>query len=526
MSGRSFLIYRPDGETSVFEVALPLIRIGRGDDNEIVLEDSSRSVSRFHAQLVLDSHGQAILTDLKSANGTFVNEQIVDGPVALAQDDVVRIGSYRLIFRDNTLAPPKPDEQPVPAYQIDVAEVELHELQHHPQLMRPSEGKTLVMSPELRGLELLHEVGVRLARTVTPEDVVETAVDLLFKIGGAHRATLMLWDDQQQAFRSAEVFARGGKKMSETPASFDPRTLVLSKTILQKVREENRPLHIRDTRSHAELGRSVSILRAGIQAAFCSPLTFQGRFLGVLYADNLAAPDAFTSEDFRIFTTIAAQTGLALASALTRGELLKREVEQAAMRLYLPPQVADLITAGHGGVELGGVLQPVTVLFADIRNFTQLSEHLDAHEVVLLLNEFFTAMTTVIFDAGGTLDKYIGDCVMALFGAPVPAADDVERAVQAAMNMQRAARIGIGVGLHTGRAVIGNIGSSQRMQYTAIGDTVNVAARLVSLASPGQIIVSEDIRNLSGGWFEPLGEVELKGRQQKMNVFSLLWDLK
>jgi hypothetical protein len=228
MSGRSFLIYRPDGETGVFEVALPLIRIGRGDDNEIVLEDSSRSVSRFHAQLVLDSHGQAILTDLKSANGTFVNEQIVDGPVALAQDDVVRIGSYRLIFRDNTLAPPKPDEQPVPAYQIDVAEVELHELQHHPQLMRPSEGKTLVMSPELRGLELLHEVGVRLARTVTPEDVVETAVDLLFRIGGAHRATLMLWDDQHQAFRSAEVFARGGKKMSETPASFDPRTLVLS----------------------------------------------------------------------------------------------------------------------------------------------------------------------------------------------------------------------------------------------------------------------------------------------------------
>jgi adenylate cyclase len=293
---------------------------------------------------------------------------------------------------------------------------------------------------------------------------------------------------------------------------------VLSKTILQKVREENRPLHIRDTRP--------SVVRAGIQAAFCSPLTFQGRFLGVLYADNLAAPDAFTPDDFRIFTTIAAQTGLALASALTRGELLKREVEQAAMRLYLPPQVADLITAGHGGVELGGVLQPVTVLFADIRNFTQLSEHLDAHEVVLLLNEFFTAMTTVIFDAGGTLDKYIGDCVMALFGAPVPAADDVERAVQAAMNMQRAARIGIGVGLHTGRAVIGNIGSSQRMQYTAIGDTVNVAARLVSLASPGQIIVSEDIRNLSGGWFEPLGEVQLKGRRQKMNVFSLLWDLK
>ena len=261
------------------------------------------------------------------------------------------------------------------------------------------------------------------------------------------------------------------------------------------MREENRPLHIRDARAHADLGRSLSILRAGIQAAFCSPLTFQGRFLGVLYADNLIAPGAFSAEDFRIFTTIAAQTGLALASSITRGELLKREVQQAAMRLYLSPQVADLITAGDGSVELGGVLQPVTVLFADIRGFTKLSEHLDAREVVLLLNEFFTAMTQVILEAGGTLDKYIGDCVMALFGAPVPAPDDLQRAVEAAINMQREAarlnsQIRIGVGLHTGRAVVGNIGSAQRMQYTAIGDTVNVAARLVNIAAPGQILVS------------------------------------
>jgi adenylate cyclase len=90
--------------------------------------------------------------------------------------------------------------------------------------------------------------------------------------------------------------------------------------------------------------------------------------------------------------------------------------------------------------------------------------------------------------------------------------------------MQRASRISIGVGLHTGRAVVGNIGSAQRMQYTAIGDTVNVAARLVSLAAPGQIIVSEEIRNSAEGSFAPLGEVELKGREQKMTAYSLLWD--
>src|SRR5580658_9989308 len=112
---RSLLIYRPDGTSAVYQCSRPLIRIGRGDDNEIVLEDPSRSISRFHAQLITDQAGQSILTDLKSANGTFVNEQILDGPVALAQDDVVRVGPYRMIFRDTYVAPPKEKPQPLPA---------------------------------------------------------------------------------------------------------------------------------------------------------------------------------------------------------------------------------------------------------------------------------------------------------------------------------------------------------------------------------------------------------------------------
>jgi adenylate cyclase len=539
MEGKSFLVCRPEGDSTVFEITQPALKIGRAADNDIVLADTSRSISRFHAQITLDPAGLASICDLKSANGTFVNERTVEGLVKLAQGDVVRIGPYRLVYRDGTTVAPKVDEQPSQiGFQIETAAVDLHELQSSPQLLRPSDVES---SPQLRALELLHEVGVRLARTATESDVVDTAVDLLFNIEGVQRATLMSWDEDQQAFRQAALYARGGKKMTDrgTPASFDPRSLVLSKTILRKVREENRPLHIRDARSHSELGQSASIIRAGIQAAFCSPLTFQNRFLGVLYADNLLAPDAFSPDDFRIFTTIAAQTGLALASSVTRGELIKREVEQAAMRLYLSPQVADLITAGDGRVELGGVLQPVTALFADIRNFTHLSEELDAREVVLLLNEFFTVMTEVILEAGGTLDKYIGDCVMALFGAPLPAGDDVQRALQAAANMQREVvqlnlsrkqrglgEIYIGVGVHSGRAVVGNVGSAQRMQYTAIGDTVNVAARLVNLAKPNQIIVSEDIRNIAGATdaFQPLGEVQLKGRQQKMNIYSMQWE--
>jgi len=222
-----------------------------------------------------------------------------------------------------------------------------------------------------------------------------------------------------------------------------------------------------------------------------------------------------------------------------RGPAVSCQLQNAALRVYLPPQVAEQITLSDGALELGGVLQMVTVLFADIRGFTQLSERMDAQEVVLMLNEFFTAMTEVVIEAGGTVDKYIGDCVMALFGAPTQRADDVERGVCAAVNMQRVVArmnvdragrglrpVKIGVGLHVGPAVVGNIGCARRMQYTAIGDTINVASRVVDTAAPEQVLVSGDVRSAvpNGGLFQPLGRVELKGRQQRLSIYSVPWE--
>lgn len=537
---RSLLLYKLDGSNEVLGFVKPLLRIGRGEDNDVVLPDPLRRVSRFHAQISCDEAGKPVLSDLKSANGTFVNDHPASAPVFLQPDDVVRIGPYRLIYRDtDARGNPQASLSDTSMFQIEAANVELNELQERSGLLDLAGSDLLTHSEEMNALELLHEVGVRLARTATEAEVMETAVELLFKIEGVQRATLMLWDEDKEAFGGAPLFTRDGKRTMGVEPSYDPRDLVLSKTILGKVRRENRPLHIRDTRSDADLQIAASIVRAGIQAAFCSPLTFQGSFLGVLYADNLAAPDAFSPADFRTFTTIAAQTGLALASAVARSELILREVERTAMRLYLSPQVADLIAAADGAIHLGGVLQPLTVLFADIRGFTSLSEQMAAPDVVLMLNEFFTAVTRVILDRGGTLDKYIGDCVMALFGAPVPAEDDVERALAAAANMQREvvnlnrsrrqrglAEIGVGIGIHTGPAVVGNIGSEQRMQYTAIGDTVNVASRLVNQAAPGQVIVSESIRAVAfhRNLFQYLSEVELKGRQQKLNLYSVPWE--
>jgi len=185
---------------------------------------------------------------------------------------------------------------------------------------------------------------------------------------------------------------------------------------------------------------------------------------------------------------------------------------------------------------LDGVVQPVTVLYADIRGFTTMSERMEARDVVHMLNEFFTAMSGVIFEARGTVDKFIGDCIMALFGAPVESPRAAEDALEAAMGMQQAMTklnasrlerglhaIEIGIGIHCGPAVVGNIGSVDRVQYTAIGDTVNVAARLVNLAKAGEIIVSAAVRESIGRDenFEALGNVDLKGRATQMGVYRV-----
>jgi adenylate cyclase len=511
-------IHHPNGSTGTFKIEKPVIQIGRADNNDLVL--SGREVSRMHARLEVDQDW-ATLTDLGSVNGVSVNGRAVRESTQVYPGDVVWIGGHQLIYAAGQGDSPKTKRAGSSTLQIASAPTQLDQLRQ-PGLAIPS--------PDSRSIELLHEVSVTLARTTTVADVIDAAVELLFRIRGVQRAVLMPWDDEAQELEAGRIRVRDGVAAG---VAAEPRKLVLSSSVFRRVRWENRPLHIRDEAPDAA-GPT-----AAIRTAFCSPLTFHGRQMGVLYADNLSDSNAFSAFDFQVFTAIAAQACLAMATAISRGELLKREVERAAMRLYMPSHVADQITAKDGDIQLGGVLQTVTVLFADIRGFSRIAESMDARDVVLLLNEFLTEMTKVIIEAGGTVDKYIGDCVMALFGVPSPSANDAERALSAAIRMQQAAAgmnaartrrgqvpIRIGVGLHSGRAVVGNIGSEHRMQYTAVGDAVNVAARLVSSAESGQIVISgeslEAVRRPET--LDHLGEVQLKGRDQKVEIYSVPWE--
>lgn len=224
------------------------------------------------------------------------------------------------------------------------------------------------------------------------------------------------------------------------------------------------------------------------------------------------------------------------------GESLEqKERLQSAFGRYVNEHVLTHLLESPNGVELLGVEREVTVLFVDIRRFTRISEGMKAKDVVTLLNEVFQLISDEILTQGGTIDKFIGDSVMAYFGAPMPQRDHALSAVRTAIAIQAAIaqrnralasspspsqiaqEVQLGIGIHTGKVVVGNIGSDRRTDFTAVGDTVNVASRLEKLALPGQILVSEvvqrEVRSLIKLQFE--GERQLSGRQESVHVYSV-----
>jgi adenylate cyclase len=219
---------------------------------------------------------------------------------------------------------------------------------------------------------------------------------------------------------------------------------------------------------------------------------------------------------------------------------IKKEVAiRSDLSRYLTPELVEAIIQRRANLNLGGKRQQVTVLFADVVSFTPLAESLPPEKIVALLNELFTILTGIIFRNQGMIDKFIGDCVMALFGAPEPQADAPRSAVKTAREMIRWLEVGnkkwkkeykltlqLAIAIHCGEVIIGNVGSEKRMEFTAIGDVVNTAARLEKIAQANQILITgalhEHIKNQDNIKMKPFGRFELRGKNQEVDVFEVL----
>ncbi|MGC1490070.1 MAG: adenylate/guanylate cyclase domain-containing protein, partial [Candidatus Acidiferrum sp.] len=402
---------------------------------------------------------------------------------------------------------------------------------------KDADGRLEFLQRENRLLSLLYQVSRALGDKTTVEDVSQCVLDLVLQIDGAERgyAMLLATDSYRTAPQSAAYsFLPAIIRYRQAPKSATPQ-VVLSQAIIQQVMQSKGPLLVMDAKEDARFSSSHSMALSGIQSAMCAPLASRDRVFGLLYVDNLSQRGTFTPEDLEVFAVIAAQAGLVIDRVMAKSEVKRQGVQLSALERFLSPAISRKIAAEAADIRLGGESQRITLLFADVRGFTTMAEKMTPREAVEVLNEFFARMTDVIFEHDGTLDKYLGDGLMALFGAPFSLQNDAEAAVRAASNMQRSlaelnkvsgrAPLNIGIGIHTGEAVVGFLGTERRMDYTAIGDTVNVASRLTSQAGAGQIVISAATHARLKDTI-PCGQLaamKLKGRAEMIDVYEVHW---
>jgi class 3 adenylate cyclase len=254
------------------------------------------------------------------------------------------------------------------------------------------------------------------------------------------------------------------------------------------------------------------------------PLTVKDRAAGVLEVRRHGA--GFAERDRWLLRSLASQLSIALENAR-----LYRQLD-ALFRSYMSPQVATALLADPSQAGLGGAIVEVTVLFADLQGFTSFAEASSPEAVVAMLNEYYGMAVPLVLGEGGTVVQFVGDALMAVFNAPVRQPDHALRAARAALALQRAVeRVAADrpgwphfrVGINTGPALVGNIGSPEIRNFTAIGDTTNLAARLETAARPGQVVIGEatyrQIREVAA--VEPLGSLTVKGKREPVRAYSL-----
>jgi adenylate cyclase len=311
---------------------------------------------------------------------------------------------------------------------------------------------------------------------------------------------------------------------------------VLSKTVMSEVENNKAAVLSSDATMDARFSGAHSIIMQGIRSTMTLPLLHSGDLLGIMHLDSLFTSNAFTEKDLQVCTGMAAQAAISIQNARLATRIEHEAQTRAQISRLIPASVVEQVIRGELKIEKGGRLSEVTMLFSDIRGFTTMSDGRPAQEIVNTLNEYFEVMVDILFKYTGTLDKFVGDEIIGLFGAPIAIEDAPFKAVSCAVAMLQAleefnhtraaenqAPIRIGIGINTGNVITGSIGSTRALQYTAIGDAMNVASRLVNVAASGEIIVSETTYKAVVGRVEAtvLPPVKVKGKAEELKVFRV-----
>jgi adenylate cyclase len=521
--------------------------IGRAPDNTVVLDDPR--ASRYHAHINQTDNSHFTIVDGAVINGQLrrsANKVFINGEPRfehqLKNGDRVTIGASTLRFEqpvEERTTDVRYDDKPLGHTQLLISanDVMSTVLRSKDEVTTaPQRDKVLeTLQRKANILSALYEMSKTLGSVFDLNAIFEKATDIIFRSTPADRVVALLAETEgAEDTNLTPIAVRARDNKLEAHA----RKLSIGRTITRKVMKDRVALLSQDAASDEQFAGVDSIVSQGVRSTICAPLVAETRVHGALYADRLDPFAAFKPDDLELISAVAAQTAIAVENARAHERLAREEVARANYSRFLPEYVVKQMLDNPESFKLGGVSQTITILFADIRGFTRISEHAAPEKIVNLLNRYFSAMTDIIFAHGGTLDKYLGDGLMALFGAPTTTPDDASNALNAAVAMQRRMlginrelreegfpEIGVGMGMHTGEVVVGYIGSERRSEYTAIGDTVNTSSRLESNARGGEILISDATAQAAHSRYKlkPREPIMVKNRQQPVKLWEVDW---
>jgi adenylate cyclase len=507
------LEYQDGSDDKQHNLAAGTTVIGRAGSCDLVINDTS--VSRRHAQLAVNN-GSCVVTDLGSRNGTFLNGDQIE-TAELHDGDRLVLGEIQLKLRvkasSNFIV--TDDDAALMAGVI--------KRPVGPDSAEAAAGTVTVDAPRL--LKMLTDISRTLVGTQPIDEVLGHVVDSAFESTQATRALLMLYDEEARVLVPRVVRHREGARGSTR----------ISRTILDQVLKDRVSMLALNAQLDPRLDMSQSIRTLDIRSFMCAPLWHEQEVIGVLYVDNPQGAK-FTTEDLDLFTAFSNYAAVAIAQARLAARVLEETKRRERLQRYHSPAVVDRILKSGSEADAPMIAheRDLTVLFADLVGFTTMAEGMQPQQVAVLLNAFFTRMADAIFQHDGTLDKFIGDSVLAIFGAPMDLPNHALNAVQTAQTMRRAlkslneerpdAMLKMRVAIHTGVALVGDMGSPKRREYSVLGDVVNTAARIEeSVAGAGQIVISRATFDRLAGQIPAvsLGPVALRGRSEPVEMFEI-----
>ncbi len=521
------LHYSEDDKRKVFPLEEGKIVIGRDESCDIVIHDFT--ISRQHLAITSKS-GVHRVEDLQSRNGIKLNGLTILRAV-LRDGDRLEIGNTLIEVRselqengiiisnecmkqEGTIIRPIKDIEGFLS-----GKSEAHDLQRENVKELEEENKLLMV---------LTQVARALLSVEPLEKTLDRVMDLVFRHIPADRGFLML--DHESTGELVPYIIKNRNMKKSKGISF-------SKTIARKVMNEKVAILSTDVQTDPRFKDGESIKIMGIHSAMCVPLWLRDKVIGIIHLDSPVKDYAFKERDIDLLSALANYAAVAIERARLNEQFEReKEMKQRLERYHSPIVVEQIINSGNksGGYNLRAVEREVTVLFADIVGFTTLAEGMSPNDISLFLNEYFSTMTDAVFAHKGMLDKYIGDSVMAVFGAPISQEDHAANAVRAAFEMMENIKslnssrkdgmnIKLHIGINSGPVVAGDIGSLKRVDYTVLGCTVNIASRLQDEAGSDQILAGEQTFKFVEDLVEAehIGDRNMKGIANKLPVYLL-----